>query len=78
MDRLELIENKDGTYTVVEMLEALLERARAGDFKTMAFAATREEGITTGWTTPTPGHHCKLIGCMTYLQFRMHKEMDEE
>ena len=63
----------------VVMLEGLLERARAGDFMCVAFAAlTRQAQVTTGWSPPPRGRHLTLVGAVDYLKWRMHAHMDKE
>jgi len=74
--QLEVIENPK--FTLVEVLEKLLDRAKAGEFTAMAFAATKEVGMTTGWVVTEGGQRIKLVGAMDYVKFRINRQIDEE
>ena len=77
--RPELRVISDGCFEVVEMLEGLLTRAKAGEFDSIAFGAVFKDrpGICTGWSRPGTGQWSRLSGALGYLEFRMHRSLDE-
>ena len=62
---------------IIEELERLLEKAKAGDIKALAyFLIDGADGITTGWCSGCASMHQMICGA-SRLQFRIMKTDSE-
>ena len=76
MAELVAIEPEGVSPDLIETLEAVLEKARAGELSSVAVAYVYRDGtIGRGWSTPPC--YGTLVGAVSGLQHRMNVTKDE-
>ena len=60
---------------LIEVVEDLLRRARAGDIQAICYATVRGNGnVSTGWHGADLGHTHKMAAGISFLEHRFHAE----
>ena len=75
MADLEVIEPESVSPDLIETIERVLEKAKAGEVSSVAIAVVYRDGATsTTWSTPPS--FATLLGAVAHLGFRMSHKKD--